>query len=119
MAYQIKIQRERRRAPRIKVRMRAKVLVQLFGSQTKYQFETIDISESGLLLESSEKKVFYNKSSILEIWLVHDKREVYFTSKYIRKVNDQSFAVQISDIDPNNAKILQSILEEAHSFEKA
>ena len=95
--------RNRRRADRVSVKVVAKIFVQMIGSSSRYEYETDNISLSGLLLRSAKKEVQFNMQSILEVWLYpSDDIKIFFFAKYVRKADDHSFALKITDIDDKN-----------------
>lgn len=125
--------RDKRVKPRFKIQVHARIKAQLIGSSSKFPFVTENISESGVLLThpnryidsevktglkedntfiSAKSKHSFNQSSILEVWLYNDRNEeIYFFAKFVRKADENSFAIRIIDIDSANAKKYQEFLE--------
>jgi hypothetical protein len=61
---------------------------------------------------SAKAKHAFNQHSILEVWLYNDRNEeIFFFAKYVRKADENSFAIRIIDIDSTNAKKYQEFLE--------
>jgi c-di-GMP-binding flagellar brake protein YcgR len=106
--------RNRRVKPRIKTQVEARIVVQLFGGSKKYEFQTRDISETGLLLSlTGNQKMVFNTSSLLEVWLYPDGHNaIYFLAKFVRFAEDnKSIGVRISDIDEKNRTSYYTFLE--------
>lgn len=94
--------KERRVKPRFKITVKAQIKAQLIGSDSKYEFVTKDISESGMLIQGKFKTIF-NKQSILEVWLMPDNcDEIFFYAKFVRDADKNCIGIKIIDIDKKN-----------------
>lgn len=104
--------RERRRSFRIRIEVKTKIVVQLFGASSQYEFETVNMSESGMLLRSTKNKIHFNKQSILEVWITpQDSDRIFFIAKFIRSAPPNMFAIQVTEIDLSNSNKLRDLLE--------
>lgn len=98
-----KSEADRRIKPRFKISVKLRVQAQLIGSFNKFEFISIDISESGLLMKhASENLSSFNNLSILEVWLHPPNDEpIFFYAKFVRLSHDkQALAIRIADIEP-------------------
>ncbi len=104
--------RDSRVKPRYKIQVEAKIRAQLIGSSSKFEFVTENISESGLLVTHPPGlRHAFNDKTILEVWLrTSPEQEVFFFAKYVRVASENSFAIRIIDIDPENLEIFQDFI---------
>ena len=77
---------EKRKSSRVSVEIRAKIIVKMIGSSLDYEYHTINISENGLLLKSSTKKIHFNKASILEVRLRPEDHPRFFSLPSLSEV---------------------------------
>ena len=96
------------RAVRYKVNLRCQV--KLFGSSDAINFNTIDMSESGISMITSKDIIPYNPSSILEITI--PECDVVLVAKFVRKdYSRKGVFLAVSLIDPGeNAKFSEFLL---------
>ena len=108
-----KLSGEKRLNLRFKVLLKAEVFAQLLGSSARYEFLSESISASGLVVRHAPGlQHAFNSHSILEVWLkVNPEQSIYFLAKYIRKASEDSFAMQIVDLDRKNQKLLVAFLD--------
>ncbi len=108
-----KISGDKRLNLRFKLALDVPVTAQLLGSSAKYEFRSESISASGLLVRHVPGlQHAFNSHSILEVWMqTSPEQSIYFLAKYIRKASEDSFAMQIVDLDRKNQRLLVSYLE--------
>ncbi len=112
MAENVKLGRDRRRMPRYSVDFETKAVIQLFGSPYRYELQTENISESGLLLRAPMKIDHLSAASILEVNLfINDARPIAFLAKWVRNATDCSIGIVISDIAPAERSRLLNFIE--------
>lgn len=111
---------ERRTSKRLNVKLKAKILVQMFGSGSRYEYVTENISLTGLLLKSQAKPVQYNEGTLLEVWLYpNEVDEIYFFAKFVRKADDYTFALKITDISEENQLLLRKCYDDQLATDQA
>ena len=106
------LNRDTRIKPRFKIRVQAKIRAQLIGSDSRFDFVTENISESGLLVtHPANVKHGFNPHTILEVWIRNERNEeIFFFAKFVRRATDTSFAITISDIDAVNGEMFQDFI---------
>ncbi len=106
------LNRDTRIKPRFKIQVQAKIRAQLIGSDSRFDFLTENISESGLLVTHQPNvKHGFNNHTILEVWVKTElNEEIFFFAKFVRKATDTSFAITISDIDAANGELFQDFI---------
>lgn len=109
---------ERRIKKRYSIKIKAKAILKLFGDSNIYALETVNLSESGLLLEFDQPVHHLNKSSILEITLLLENNaeapgfgNISFLAKFVRNASDTEIGVKIIDIDCSNSSIYQKFIK--------
>ena len=105
--------KERRLKPRFKIRIHLKIQAQLIGSNYRYQFESEDLSETGLLIRyTGVDRVTFNELSIIETWLYPpDIEPIFFYAKFVRyQADDQCLAIRIIDIDAEEFRRYQDFI---------
>jgi c-di-GMP-binding flagellar brake protein YcgR len=121
-----KVQKEKRRSPRFRVRIGAKVIVKSIGSHDTYECVTGNVSAGGILVVGEQTEEFpFGDKSILEVWLtlkdldgtVDTQATVYFMGKVAHKASDSGFGVKIVQIEDDDQDKLDEFITkfaEAH-----
>ena len=108
----LKFTKDNRVSARFNLNVQIKIMAQLIGSSSKFEFLTETISTSGLTIQhEAGLQHAFNANTILEVWIESDHHElIYFFAKYIRKASDTAFTISIVDLDSKNEKLLSDFI---------
>ena len=106
---------EKRIADRFTVEVDALLYAGAIGTGAQYEFRTVNISETGMLIRSSTKVLHLNSSSILEVYLYPDsnkkEKPIFLFVRWRRQQDEYSIGVQIADVDDENTRRYAAFIE--------
>ena len=80
--------------------------LRLFGAKDEFEFDVVNLSETGLLVRGTEGLTYhFNRFTLFEVSLIETASGIFVhcIAKFVRMHDESSMAVTITDVDDQNA----------------